>query len=66
LDFGGSYKFPERWFGKIGGSFSFQVLNLLNETYVPPTSQRQFGPIFAIRRRNGFGRNLTATLAFNF
>ncbi|MEM7654737.1 MAG: TonB-dependent receptor [Bacteroidota bacterium] len=33
---------------------------------VPPIDQRQFGAVFASRRRNGFGRNITATLAFDF
>lgn len=66
LDVGASYLFPEKWMGDIGGSLSFQILNLLNETYVPPIDQRQFGNVFAIRRRNGFGRNLTVTLAFDF
>ena len=65
LDLGGSYTFPESWLGGIGGRISFQVLNLLNETYVPPIDQRQFGEVFAIRRLNGFGRNLTVSLEFD-
>ena len=65
VDIGASYRFPERWLGDVGGSLSFQVLNLLNETYIPPISQRQFGDVFAIRRLNGFGRNLTVTLKFD-
>ncbi|MEM9916907.1 MAG: TonB-dependent receptor [Bacteroidota bacterium] len=65
VDIGATYRFPERWMGSVGGSLSFQVLNLLNETYVPPISQRQFGQIFANRRRNGFGRNITVTLSFD-
>ncbi|MEM9723369.1 MAG: TonB-dependent receptor, partial [Bacteroidota bacterium] len=65
VDIGASYQFPKEWLGGVGGYLSFQVLNLLNETYVPPISQRQFGEVFAIRRRNGFGRNLTMTLGFD-
>ncbi|MEM1323530.1 MAG: TonB-dependent receptor [Bacteroidota bacterium] len=66
VDVGASYRFPKEWLGNVGGSLAFQVLNLLNETYVPPISQRQFGEVFANRRRNGFGRNVTVTLAFDF
>ncbi len=66
IDVGVSYQFPKEWLGKVGGYLSVQVLNLLNETYVPPISQRQFGEVFAIRRRNGFGRNFTMTLGVNF
>lgn len=65
VDVGASYAFPELLstpLGGIGGRVSVQVLNLLNETYIPPISQRQVGPIFAERRRNGTGRTLTITL----
>ncbi len=65
IDLGANYEFPEKWLGDVGGRLSVQVLNLLNETYVPAIDQRQFGAIFANRRRNGFGRNLTMTLAFD-
>ncbi|MEM6380832.1 MAG: TonB-dependent receptor, partial [Bacteroidota bacterium] len=65
VDFGASYEFPKNWFGDVNGSVSLQVLNLFNETYVPPIDQRQFGEVFAIRRRNGFGRNMTITLNFD-
>ncbi|MEM6264878.1 MAG: TonB-dependent receptor [Bacteroidota bacterium] len=65
LDLGASYQFPKEWLGNVGGSLSVQVLNVLNETYVPPIDQRQFGEVFAIRRRNGFGRNFTVTLGID-
>ena len=65
VDIGATYQFPRNWFGGVGGYLSLQVLNLLNETYVPPISQRQFGEVFANRRRNGFGRNLTLTLGLD-
>ena len=66
VDFGTNYVFPDSWFGDVKGNFSLTVQNLFNETYVPLISQRQFGDIFASRRRNGFGTNLTATLNFSF
>lgn len=66
IDIAANYQFPKSWLGGVDGFFSIQVLNLLNETYVPPIDQRQFGEVFAIRRLNGFGRNLTATLGFDF
>ncbi|MEL6916199.1 MAG: TonB-dependent receptor [Bacteroidota bacterium] len=66
VDFGTNYIFPKSWFGDVKANFSLTVQNLFNETYVPLISQRQFGDIFADRRRNGFGTNFTATLNFKF
>ncbi|MEL6770058.1 MAG: TonB-dependent receptor [Bacteroidota bacterium] len=64
VDAGVTYVFPDDLFGDVGARLSVQFLNLLNETYIPAISQRQVGPIFASRRRNGFGRNVTVTLNF--
>jgi len=66
VDLGTNYIFPESWFGEVNGSFALTVQNLFNETYVPLISQRQFGDIFASRRRNGFGTNFTATITLSF
>ncbi|MEM1268681.1 MAG: hypothetical protein AAGI08_01410, partial [Bacteroidota bacterium] len=66
VDLGLSYAIPPDVFGGVGGSVAVQVLNLLNETYIPPISQRQVGDVFAIRRRNGYGRNITVTLGLSF
>ncbi|MEM9362647.1 MAG: TonB-dependent receptor [Bacteroidota bacterium] len=66
VDFGTNFIFPKNWFGEVDGNLSIRIQNLFNETYVPLISQRQFGDLFAARRRNGFGTNLTATLNFKF
>ncbi|MEM6722620.1 MAG: TonB-dependent receptor [Bacteroidota bacterium] len=65
VDVGATFEFPQKWLGDVGGRLSLQVLNLLNETYIPAISQRQFGALFADRRRNGFGRNMTLTVTFD-
>ncbi|MEM8764617.1 MAG: TonB-dependent receptor [Bacteroidota bacterium] len=64
LDLGTNFVFPKKWLGEVDGTFSVRVQNLFNETYVPLISQRQFGDLFAARRRNGFGTNMTFTLTF--
>lgn len=63
VDLGANYQFK---LGNVNSFLALQILNILNETYVPPIDQRQFGAIFASRRRNGFGRNATLTLGFDF
>ncbi|MEO0558733.1 MAG: TonB-dependent receptor [Bacteroidota bacterium] len=65
LDLGASYQIPPSALGGVGGRLGVQVLNLLNETFIPTISQRQVGPIFSSRRRNGLGRNVTVTLSLD-